>query len=352
MHDLTTLNTLRLPAFASAVVPISRSTELYTLASQLDGQQWFILGGGSNLVLNSSASTPLSAVVLQNQLSGIVRQGVQPDGRVRIRCAGGEPWHRFVMWTLAQGLGGLENLALIPGTVGASPVQNIGAYGVEVCDRIAEVHAWDLHHHTHVSFSNEACGFGYRQSQFKDPNIQGPWNHPRYLIVAVDFLLWPAAKAPRVLDYAGLGQSLNALATPLEIAHTVIGLRRRKLPSPDELPNVGSFFKNPVVDAALAATLVSAHPELPAFPEGDHQVKLSAGWLIEATGMKGCRRGDAGVYEQHALVLVNHGRASASELLHLAREVQQAVMARFGIWLEPEPQVIPPLVEATSADDR
>ncbi len=342
MQDLSQSNTLRLPAFAEELIVLERSGALYGLAEQIQGRPRFILGGGSNLVLQAPSTNPLPGVVIQNRLGGIVRQGAQPDGRIRIRCAAGESWHRFVMWTLAQGLAGLENLALIPGTVGASPVQNIGAYGVEVCERIAEVHAWDLEAQTHVAFSNAECGFGYRFSRFKDASQQGPWDCPRYLIVAVDFLLWPAAKAPKVLDYAGLRGALPEHCSPLEIAHTVIGLRRSKLPSPEDLPNVGSFFKNPVVAPELAQPLLDRHPELPAFPEGQSQIKLSAGWLIEAAGFKGCRRGDAGVYDKHALVLVNHGSATAEDILHLSREIQQGVLARFGIWLEPEPMLIPP----------
>jgi UDP-N-acetylmuramate dehydrogenase len=251
------------------------------------------------------------------------------------------------MWTLSQGLGGLENLALIPGTVGAAPIQNIGAYGVELADRIEAVHAWDFSQRDHVMFARDDCRFGYRHSIFKEPTIQGPWNAPRFLVTAVDFCLWPAVRSPVLTDYAGLADRLQHMGIksrpqPLQVAHAVISLRRQKLPDPEDLANVGSFFKNPVVPRGMADALKAQYPELPVYSHAEGN-KLSAGWLIEAAGLKGARRGDAGVFDQHALVLVNHGAASGHEILGLARDIQQAVMSRFGVWLETEPQILPPL---------
>jgi len=327
-------------------VAVRTSSGLLGLSESLGDRPRVILGGGSNVVLQGSSEHPLDAVVVHNQLRGIVRLP-ERDGFSRIRCAGGESWHAFVMWTLSQGLGGLENLALIPGTVGAAPIQNIGAYGVELADRIEAVHAWDFSSRDHVMFERSHCRFGYRHSLFKEPEVQGPWNAPRFLVTAVDFCLWPAARTPLVVDYAGLSDRLTAMGIdgrplPLQIAHAVISLRREKLPDPEDLGNVGSFFKNPVVPEAMARVLKAQHPHLPVYSHSEGK-KLSAGWLIEAAGLKGARRGEAGVYAHHALVLINHGYAAGHDILGLARDIQQAVMSRFGVWLEAEPQILPPL---------
>lgn len=343
LHDS---NSLALPAWALDEISLRSSQDLYGLLPKLDGRPRVILGSGTNVLLNTSAESPLPAVVVRNRLGGLVRLGSLPDGRQLVRCGGGESWHQFVMWTLAQGLGGLENLALIPGTVGAAPVQNIGAYGVEVAERIHAVHVWDFEEQDFAVLEPDACGFAYRESCFKDPARQGPWNQPRWLISAVDFALWPAGRAPRVLSYTGLQDALpDGLADPhpLQIAHAVMSLRRQKLPDPQDLPNAGSFFKNPVVPEAMARQLADRYPEMPIFllPQPG-EVKLSAGWLIQAMGLKGHRKGDAGVYERHALVLVNHGSAVAADILGLAHDIQQAVLAHFGIWLEPEPVMLPP----------
>ena len=344
--SLQTLNTLGLTAWADALIGVSNSTELPAISQSLEEKDRFILGGGSNVVLHASQEAPLALTCVQSQLKGIVRLPAR-EGLSRLRCASGETWHDFVMWTLANGLGGLENLALIPGTVGAAPIQNIGAYGVEVCERIEAVHAWDFERHDHVVFPAESCQFGYRHSLFKEPSFQGPWNRPRFFITAVDFVLSPATKSSPVLSYNGLSERLTELGVteppmPMQVAHAVISLRKEKLPDPSEVGNVGSFFKNPVVDEELARALASQNPGLPVFQQ-NNQTKLSAGWLIESAGMKGVQRGQVAVSANHALVLTNLGAATARDVLGLAHEIQEAVMARFGLWLEPEPQIIPPL---------
>ncbi|MEY3573028.1 MAG: hypothetical protein RJA77_943 [Pseudomonadota bacterium] len=344
--DLTGLNTLRLPAFAQALVALTDSLALPNLSEQLRDQPRLILGGGSNVVITSDAHTPLPVTVIHNQLRGLVRLE-QTAHDIRVRCAAGESWHAFVMWTLSQGWAGLENLALIPGTVGAAPIQNIGAYGVEVCDRIDTVHAWDFHAQAHVSFSADACGFGYRSSQFKDPSVQGPWNQPRYLVVAVDFRLQTGHHPTLEYAYAGLAAEVERLShghpvSPMLIAHAVMSLRNQKLPSPEQQGNVGSFFMNPIVPVDFANSLSERYPEMPYYPIKDSETKLSAGWLIEACGLKNFRHGQAGVSDRHALVLVNHGGATGTELLSLASHIQRTVLAKFGVWLEPEPQFIPP----------
>lgn len=344
--DLTSLNTLRLPAFADSLVVLRDSLTLPALSERLRDQPRFILGGGSNVVITHDRTDPLPVTVIHNQLRGLVRLE-QDENHIIVRCAAGESWHAFVMWTLSQGWAGLENLALIPGTVGAAPIQNIGAYGVEVCDRIEAVHAWDFQDQSHVSFSADECGFGYRRSQFKDASIQGPWDRPRYLVVAVDFRLQTGRHPKLEYAYAGLAAEVERLAhghaaSPMLIAHAVMSLRNQKLPSPEQQGNVGSFFMNPIVPVAFANTLSERHPEMPYYPVGSEETKLSAGWLIEACGLKGFRHGGAGVSERHALVLVNHGAATGAELLSLAGHVQRTVLAKFGVWLDPEPQFIPP----------
>ena len=348
--SLQALNTMGLPCFAQYLVRLTDSTALPALSESLVGAPKFILGGGSNVVISAEEDAPLPATVILNQLMGIVRLSANEQA-IRIRCAAGEPWHRFVMWTLAQGWAGLENLALIPGTVGAAPIQNIGAYGVEVAECIELVHAWDFEAHEHTTFSPEACDFGYRSSRFKDEARQGPWNAPRFLITAVDFQLTPAPRATPKTDYLGLEKELGeickgATPSPLHVAHAVMSLRNKKLPPIENLGNVGSFFQNPTVPEPYARVLIDRNEGMPAYPASDGQVKLSAGWLIEQLGFKGLRLGGAGVYDKHALVLVNHGQARAAEVLELALQIQRAVMSRFGVWLVPEPQLVPPRSDA------
>ncbi len=334
-------NSLGLEAFANRCIRLSNSASLYGLSQQLTESPRCILGHGTNLVIQGSASSPLQATVILNELKGIVRLPEQADARPRIRCAAGESWHAFVMWTLAQGYGGLENLALIPGTVGAAPVQNIGAYGVEVAELIDSVHVWDFHQRDHVVFDRSDCSFGYRHSLFKDSNIQGPWDAPRYLITAVDFRLWSGNKTPLRLAYAGIEARLASLGidhapNAYQVAHAVMSLRREKLPDPEQEPNVGSFFKNPAVPKAFAQSLLAKYPGLPCYEAGD-QSKLSAAWLIEAAGLKGWGLDQAGVSQRHALVLVNRGGATAQDIRTVCQTIQKKVMGQFGVWLEPEP---------------
>jgi len=259
------------------------------------------------------------------------------ESRTIVRADAGVGWHGFVMDMLARGYAGLENLALIPGTVGAAPIQNIGAYGVEVRDFIHAVEAFEPATGTLHRLHGAACAFAYRDSVFK----QQP---DRYIVTAVEFAL-PRRSALK-LDYAGIGEELAAMGvdtpTPQSVADAVIAIRRRKLPDPAVLGNAGSFFKNPIVTAAQAVELVAAHPSLPAFRAGDDPAsrKLSAAWLIDACGWKGHRDGDAGIAAAHALVLVNHGNATGQQLLDLARRIAECVHARFGVMLQPEPRLV------------
>lgn len=290
-----------------------------------------VIGGGSNLLFVTDPDGPLLA------LAGERSSVVEDDGRIAIlRAEAGKPWHGLVMESLALGLCGLENLALIPGTVGAAPIQNIGAYGVEVREFIHRVEAYEpVTGHWH-RLDHESCRFGYRDSLFK----QQPG---RFIVTAVEFAL-PRQFTPR-LAYAGISVQLATMnvAEPsaASIAEAVVAIRRSKLPDPALLGNAGSFFKNPIIDVVRADALHQAHPSLPVFAAGrDDARKLSAAWLIDACGWKGHSNGDAGVSASHALVLVNHGRATGQQLLDLARRIAGSVNERFGVALEPEPRLV------------
>ena len=334
--DLTTRNTFGVAARAPWLLEVNDTA---TLAEALDLEQLrglplMMLGGGSNLLFAGDA--PGAVVALRG--TGITVSEDRGE-RVRVRADAGAGWHALVMWSLDQGLCGLENLALIPGSVGAAPIQNIGAYGVEVGEHVLAVEAWDRQACRAVRMPREACVFGYRDSVFKrQPS--------RWIVTAVELELAREGHGagPR-LDYAGIGEELAAMGViapaARDVAEAVIRIRRRKLPDPAEVGNAGSFFKNPVVPATHAESLAAANPRLPVFP-GDacDTRKLSAAWLIDACGWKGVREGDAGVSAAHALVLVNHGAAGGMQLLELARRIAASVHARFGVALKPEPRIV------------
>ncbi|MFM7285128.1 MAG: UDP-N-acetylmuramate dehydrogenase [Betaproteobacteria bacterium] len=336
--NLSQHNTLRLPARADRVIQVDSIQALPEITAALGQAPRCILGAGSNVVLHA----PLAATVL---LARIMGRQITEDGR--LTAGAGEDWHGLVMWSLGQGFAGLVNLALIPGTTGAAPVQNIGAYGVELSDRITAVTAWDFQDKKLVRLSASDCGFSYRHSIFRDPAIQGPWDQPRYLITEIELQLRPMANTQVEINYADLKSAFAHQAQPpsaREVADAVIAIRRRKLPDPNDIGNVGSFFKNPMVSQLQAKNLSLLHPDLPQYPvDASHhdQCKISAAWLIERCGFKGARRGDVGVHDGHALVLVNHGGGTGREILALAHEIQQAVVAKFGIFLEPEPIFLP-----------
>ena len=290
-----------------------------------------VLGEGSNLLFAGDVAGTVLAIELAD-----VRIIEERAGHALVRADAGADWNDLVHWTLDHGLQGLENLALIPGTVGAAPIQNIGAYGCEVGEFIDSVEAFDREAGVLRTLSAGDCAFGYRDSRFKREPA-------RWIVTAVTFRL-PREHALR-LDYAGIREELTARAiaqpTARDVADAVTCLRQRKLPDPKIIGNAGSFFKNPLVAAATADALKSAHPQLPVFPGSDDSLrKLSAAWMIEACGWKGYRNGDAGVSERHALVLVNIGRATGTQLLDLAHKIVDSVHARFGVKLEPEPRII------------
>ncbi|MEO6678370.1 MAG: UDP-N-acetylmuramate dehydrogenase [Pseudomonas sp.] len=286
-----------------------------------------VIGGGSNLLLTAD----IQALVLRMATRGI--RVLSDDGsQVVIEAEAGEPWHPFVQHTLAQGLSGLENLSLIPGTVGAAPMQNIGAYGVEIKDVFAGLTALDRQTGELRDFSLEACNFAYRDSLFK----QQPG---RWLILRVRFTLNRTAHLH--LEYGPVRQRLTEQGidhpTPTDVSHAICSIRSEKLPDPAVLGNAGSFFKNPLVSAALVARLKLEYPDLVAYAQADGQMKLAAGWLIEKAGWKGFRDADAGVHKLQALVLVNYGGATGLQLLALAQRIQKDILQRFSVELEMEP---------------
>ena len=329
-------NTFGVHATAPMLVEVADAAalpELFGYAMLRDGPV-LVLGGGSNLLF--AGDPPGATLALTAQRIDMLEDG--GTGAI-VRADAGVAWHDFVLWTLGHGLCGLENLALIPGTVGAAPIQNIGAYGVEVRERIHAVEAFDRKSGGFVRFAAGECEFAYRDSLFKrDPE--------HYIVVAVEFALsrTPALK----LEYAGIGEELQAMgveAAPRasQVAEAVIRIRRRKLPDPALLGNAGSFFKNPIVPVAQADALLARHASMPVFRgAGDDSRKLSAAWLIDQCGWKGYRDddGDAGVAPSHALVLVNHGSATGTQLLDLARRIAASVRERFGVSIEPEPRIV------------
>jgi len=324
-------NTLHVAARANLLIDVRRPAALGELFgyAMLRTQPLLVLGEGSNILFTRD----WPGVALSIAALGI-RVVDDEDDHARIRVEGGENWNDFVRWSLAHGYVGLENLVLIPGTVGAAPIQNIGAYGTEVCEFIAAVEVWDRRAGQLVMLSNADCAFAYRDSLFKR-------ERDRYVVTAVEFAL-PRTRALRI-DYAGVREELAAMGVTMPsaptVAEAIARIRTRKLPNPALLANAGSFFKNPLVETAQADALLATHPGLPAWPAGDRS-KLSAAWLIEACGFKGLRDGDAGIAAQHALVLVNHGNASGAQLWAFAERVRAAVRDRFGVELEPEPVVI------------
>lgn len=291
-----------------------------------------VLAGGSNVLITAD----LDALVLVPALRGVEWLGTHGE-RVHVRAGAGEHWHSLVLASLAGGAFGLENLALIPGSVGAAPIQNIGAYGVELEEFVHAVEAWDRVAQTQVRLTRGECRFGYRDSIFKQTELR-----ERYLITAVELALH---RQPQLkLDYAGIREELAHMGCSdpdaRDVCAAVCSVRRRKLPDPRLIGNAGSFFKNPIVDAATADRLKALHPELPLYAAGPERYKLPAAWLIDRCGWKGFREGDAGVHAEHALVLVNHGGARGSDLLALAQRIQDSVAQRFDVHLEPEPRVL------------
>ncbi len=324
--------TFRVPASAALLIDVHNADALPSLLESTvsPSENALILGEGSNVLF--TRDWPGVVLALRTRGIDIIEEH---DDATLVRVAAGEHWNDFVHWSLDRGLLGLENLALIPGSVGATPIQNIGAYGTEVGEFVHAVAAWDRVTRQPVRLARDACAFAYRDSLFK--HAPG-----RYLITAVEFLL-PRQRELR-LDYSGVSEELAAMgiAQPdaRAVARAITRLRTRKLPDPATTGNAGSFFKNPIVTQSQAQALKLDHPDLPLWPVSDERAKLSAAWLIESCNFKGLSDGYAGVSNQHALVLINYGQATGAQIWGLAQRVQRAVLERFGTVLEPEPLVI------------
>ena len=339
-YPLDSLNTLGLKASARYFVAVTTVTELkdaldFARSKQLNPLP---LGGGSNVVFSDHIDTLVIAINLKGRRT-IEQKDKQKDDQkndiIRVQAGAGENWHDFVRWTLEQKAYGLENLSLIPGAVGAAPIQNIGAYGVEIKDSFVALDAVSIDTGELRVFTAQDCAFGYRHSVFKGELCD------QYIITSVTFDL--NARLTPKLDYGHLNALLNQrlkgqTPTGLEISQAVSDIRQDKLPDPKDLGNAGSFFKNPMISDTQLKVLRQSYPKLVAYKTGT-QWKLAAGWLIDKAGLRGFRQGDVGTYEHQALVLVNHGQATGKEVIAFSAMIQQKVMDQFGVLLEREPRI-------------
>lgn len=331
--DLSSYTTFHTPARARFFQEITQRNDLvhFVRDERLATYPRLVLGGGSNILFTKD----FDGVVLLNNLKGITIIDSSDDYMI-VECMSGESWHEFVMWSVEHHVQGLETLALIPGTVGAAPVQNIGAYGSEVKDTILSVEIFDYTTQTFRTLDQAACAFAYRTSIFKTPQARD------WFIVAVRFRLYFHQK-PKV-HYPALIQELEhqGITEPTiqQVADAVIAVRTRKLPDPAKIGNAGSFFKNPYVSQDLFISLQQHYPDMPFFDEGEQGIKIPAGWLIEQCGWKGKREGAVGVHEQQALVLVNYGNATGAEIVALAQRISHDVQEKFALALEPEVRIL------------
>ncbi len=290
----------------------------------------FILGQGSNILITKD----YDGLIIHNKITGI-RILEENKNNILVEVGAGVNWHEFVTWSVEKELSGIENLALIPGTVGASPVQNIGAYGMEVKNSITKVHAFEIQKGKNKIFSNKECKFKYRDSIFKNKLKD------KIIITKVEFKL--LKNAINNTSYGNILEELNALnikPSPKNISQAVINIRNRKLPNPTELGNSGSFFKNPIVSSIKFKNLKRKFPEIVGYKISESETKIAAGWLIENAGLKGYRQGDAGVHKNQALVLVNYGTASGKDIMHLAQKVQNIIIKKYGVHIIPEVNII------------
>lgn len=333
-YNLQKLNTLAVPALAQYFVSVKTDEELREALAfaRTENLPLLLLGGGSNIVLRDNF--PGLVVQIKSQGKEVVDEN---DEFIWLKVAAGENWHQLVEYSLDNALYGLENLSLIPGSVGAAPIQNIGAYGVEIKELVAELSALNIRSGLPVTFTNESCRFGYRDSIFKQSLKD------QYVITSVTFRL---RKQPLLnLTYPALRAALAYIAeadiTPQHVSAAVIDTRQAKLPDPAVIPNVGSFFKNPVIDQAQFDALKIANPAIVSYPAAVNQVKLAAGWLIDQAGWRGREVGGAVVHEQQALVLTNPLKSSGQAVLELAELIKESVFEQFGVMLEMEPRIYP-----------
>ena len=326
--SLKPYNTFGIDVKARNFIAVSTIEELRLVLKKNYSQDLFILGGGSNMLLTKD----VDFTVLQINLKGI--EVVEEDAdTVVLKASAGENWHQFVLYTLENNYGGVENLSLIPGNVGTAPIQNIGAYGVELKDTFVSCEAIDIQTLESRTFTEEECEFGYRNSIFKNDAKD------KYIITSVSFRL---AKHSHNLHttYGAIDKALIEMGiekpTIKDVSNAVIRIRQEKLPDPKILGNSGSFFKNPVVTKSDLDNLQKNFPEIPFYIVSEEEIKIPAGWLIDKAGLKGYREGDAGVHKNQALVLVNYGGASGKEILDLSKKIQQEIYSQFQIHLQPE----------------
>lgn len=328
--SLKGLNTFGIDASARYFSTFADVDELEMLLDRASKSKKMILGGGSNVLFTQN----FDGYVLKNEISGV--ETVKEDlPHVYVKSGAGEVWHQFVMYCLERDLAGVENLSLIPGSVGASPMQNIGAYGVEIKDVFHDLEAYHIHDRKVVTFSPADCEFGYRESAFKNKYKN------EFIILNVTYRL---NKTPQFnTSYGAIEDELSKMNEPLSIqtiSKAVVNIRTSKLPDPKQIGNAGSFFKNPSVSEAKYSELKAAYPGMPGYAQADGTVKIPAGWLIEQCGWKGYRRGDAGCHVRHTLVLVNYGHATGKEIYSLSEDIFQSVVKKFGIVLEREVNIV------------
>jgi UDP-N-acetylmuramate dehydrogenase len=330
--SLKNFNTFGIEAKARRFVAVASVLELISVLKQNRNEKKFILGGGSNMLLTQD----IDALVIHINLKGkkVLQEN---EDCVWVECQAGENWHEFVLWTLAQNYGGLENMSLIPGNVGTTPVQNIGAYGAEIKDTMTSCEAIKIDTFETKTFSNEDCHFGYRESVFKQ-DVKD-----QYIITSVVFQL---TKRNHKINtaYGDIQSELakNGIENPTiqDVSNAVIAIRKSKLPDPKELGNSGSFFKNPILLKSDFEKIHAQFPEMKYYDVSETEVKVPAGWLIEQAGFKGKRFGDAGIHKNQALVLVNYGNATGQEILAVSKDIQKTIYEKFGIQIEAEVNVI------------
>lgn len=330
-QSLKNYNTFGIDVKARTFVSVDSVRSLKKILSKTYASELFILGGGSNILFTRD----VEATVVHINLKG-KKLISEDEEQVWVEAMAGENWHEFVLWCIKNGYGGVENLSLIPGNVGTAPMQNIGAYGVELKNVFVECKALDIQTLQPKVFSKEACKFGYRESVFKK-ELKG-----RYVIVSVVFKL-TRKNHDLHLKYGSIKEELTKMGidTPgiEDISRAVMKIRQSKLPNPKEIGNSGSFFKNPIITKSAYEDLKGKFPDVPSYEVSDKLVKIPAGWLIDHAGFKGYREGDAGVHKNQALVLVNYGNATGTEILGLALKIQEKIKKDYGIKLEPEVNV-------------
>ncbi|GGK59382.1 MULTISPECIES: UDP-N-acetylmuramate dehydrogenase [Flavobacteriaceae] len=326
--SLKKYNTFGINANAKRFIEINSVPELKEILEQ--EKDVFLIGGGSNMLLTSD----IEKLVIHLNLKGIIINDLNNDN-VLVTAEAGENWHDFVIWCISQNYGGIENLSLIPGNVGTSPIQNIGAYGVEIKDTFHQLEAIEIATGNKSVFNKDDCNFGYRNSVFKN-ELKG-----KYIITNVTFKLTKKNHKTNI-SYGAIKEVLKNIKKPTlkDISDAIIAIRQSKLPDPEEIGNSGSFFKNPVIDIDLFKKIQKKYSNIPNYVISSTEIKVPAGWLIEQCGFKGKRFGETGVHEKQALVLVNYGNATGKEVFKLAKKIQQTVLEKFAIPLEIEVNVI------------